>query len=170
MFMSRFVPRLAVLLLVPAGAWPEPHSASGANQARVEVTVLGRSSTPVTAEYLATFARHTVKADEHGAEVTYEGVLVHDILEKAGAPLGEELRGKALADFVLITARDGYAVVYALTEFEPAFTDSDIILADKSNGHALGDKQGPFKVVVPHDKKPSRSVRMVRDIQVLPGR
>ena len=35
--------------------------------------------------------------DEDGRTVVYEGVLVAEILKKAGAPLGGELRGGAMA-------------------------------------------------------------------------
>ena len=56
---------------------------------------------------LAAMARTKVKAKEHDAAVTFQGVALTEILQKAGAPMGKQLRGKALASYVLVTAHDG---------------------------------------------------------------
>jgi len=68
----------------------------------------------------------------------YEGVRVYDLLAKAGVPLGEKLRGRALATYLVVQASDGYAVVYSIAEIDPAMTDNRIILADTINGKPLG--------------------------------
>src|SRR5579859_1300248 len=101
----------------------------------------------------------TVKAEgnEEG-DTTYEGVLLYDILMQAGAPLGKQLMGKALASYVLAEARDGYQVVYTLTELDPSFTGNKIIVADTINGKPLFQYQGPFRLVVPGEKKAARSI------------
>src|SRR5881397_3696638 len=78
----------------------------------------------VSAETFAGLPRVTVKAKEHEQpEATYEGVSLGSILERAGVPRGEKLRGAALRNVVVITASDGYRVVYALPETDGAFTD-----------------------------------------------
>jgi hypothetical protein len=64
-------------------------------------------------------------------------------------------------------ARDGYAVVYALTEMDAAFTDSGILLTDRAKGQPLSEAQEPFRIVVPSDKKPARSLRMLERIDVI---
>lgn len=97
----------------------------------------------------------------------YEGVRLSDLLSKAGAPLGEKLRGKALATYVLARAADGYSVVYSLAELDPAMNGNTIILADTLNGKPLDQKEGPFKVVVPGEKRAARWARMVVGIEVL---
>ena len=97
----------------------------------------------------------------------YEGVRLSDLLSKAGAPLGEKLRGKALATYVLARAADGYSVVYSLAELDPAMNGNTIILADTLNGKPLDPKEGPFKVVVPGEKRAARWARMVVGIEVL---
>jgi DMSO/TMAO reductase YedYZ molybdopterin-dependent catalytic subunit len=111
----------------------------------------------------------TVKAEgsEEGADTTYEGVLLYDILKQAGAPLGKQLMGKALASYVLAEAHDGYQVVYTLTELDPSFTGNKIIVADTINGKPLFQYQGPFRLVVPGEKKAARSIRMVEKISVV---
>ena len=53
----------------------------------------------------------TVKAEGSDEQTTYEGVLLYEVLKQAGAPMGKQLMGKALATYVLAEARDGYQVV-----------------------------------------------------------
>lgn len=62
------------------------------------------------------------------ASTTYEGVDLRAVLEKAGGEFGETLRGKRLASCLLVGAADGYRVVVALPELDPAFTDKQIAL------------------------------------------
>ena len=130
------------------------------------VQVEGRPVMTLTSEDLAKMPRHTAVLKEHGTEIPFEGVLMHDVLERAGAPFGNDLRGKALSSYVLATAQDGYQVVYTLTEMDPAFVDDEILIADRSGGKPLGEKQGPFRIVVLGEKKPARSLRMLARIQV----
>ncbi len=83
--------------------------------------------------------------------------------------MGKLLRGKAMAMYVLVTARDGYRVVFALPELDPDFSDASkqIILADTADGKPLSEKQGPLRVVVPQEKKAARWIRMVETIEVV---
>jgi hypothetical protein len=69
--------------------------------------------------------------------------------------------------YVLVKARDGYAAVFALPEFDAGFTDRVILLADRSQGQALGAVEGPFRLVVPGEKRRARWVRQVTDIEVM---
>ena len=96
----------------------------------------------------------------------YQGVRLSDLLSKAGVPLGEKLRGRALATYVVAKASDGYAVVYSIAELDPAMTDNQVIVADTMNGKHLDAKEGPFKIVVPGDKRPARWIRMLTTLRV----
>ena len=118
---------------------------------------------------LAAMPRTKVTAKEHDITATYEGVTLTEILQKAGAPLGKQLHGKALASYVLVTARDGYRVVFALPELDPDFTDASgkIILADSADGKPLPEKQAPLRIIVPQEKKGARWIRMVKSIAVV---
>jgi len=91
----------------------------------------------LTAADLAKMPRATVTTTNGGIETKYEGVWLHEILKKAGVPLGEELRGKALTTYVLAEAQDGYQVVFSIGELDPAFGDNQILLADNANGKPL---------------------------------
>ena len=151
---------LALVLLAPLHG----------QEADAKLTVAGDVSTPLTLTKadLAKMPRTSVRVKGEGdEEATYEGVLLYDILKQAGAPLDKQLMGKALASYVLADARDGYQVVYTLTELDPSFTSNKIIVADTVNGKPLFQYQGPFRLVVPGEKKGARSIRMLEKITVV---
>ncbi len=104
--------------------------------------------------------------DEKGAPVTYEGVALSEILERAGAPLGKALRGKQMTLYLLVTASDGYRALFALAELDPAYTDKVVLLADRRDGHPLAATEGPFRIVVPNEKRHARWVRNVTTLSI----
>jgi hypothetical protein len=79
--------------------------------------------------------------------------------------LGEELRGKALASYVLAKAHDGYEVVFSLGELGTALGNQSILIADQRDGKPLSGNQGPFRLVCPNDKAGARSVRMLETLE-----
>lgn len=56
-------------------------------------------------------------------ERSFKGVRLLDILDSASVTLGSELRGENLTKSLLMTAADGYQVVYALAEVDQEFTN-----------------------------------------------
>ncbi len=133
------------------------------------LTVGGAVKTPLTLTLadLAKMPRTTVTIKEDGADVHYEGVLLGEILKRAGAPSGDALRGKALASYVLCEAKDGYRVVFSLAELDPDFTDNSVIVADTREGHPLFEYQGTFRVMAPHDKRAARGIRLLTKLTVV---
>jgi hypothetical protein len=138
--------------------------------AQETLTVAGDVAHPLTLSKadLAQMPRTTVTIKgEDDADTTYEGVLLYDILKQAGAPLDKQLMGKALASYILAEAHDGYQVVYSLAEIDPLFGNSRIVVADTVGGKPLFQYQGPFRIVIPSDKKGARSIRMLEKITVV---
>ena len=99
-------------------------------------------------------------------EHQYSAVPVHDLLAQVGAPLGDKLRGAALHYVVMVRASDGYAVAFTLADFDEAYTDRTIFLADREDGNPLSDTAGPLRLIIPDDKKAARWARMVTKIEV----
>lgn len=134
-----------------------------------EIIVQNGASAPVkiTAGEIAAMPHRRATVESHGKRVSYEGVPLASLLEKAGVRFGETLRGKRLATYLLAEAADGYRVVFALPELDPAFTDHVILLADRADGHPLDNKEGPFRIVVPDAKRMARSVREVTALKIL---
>ncbi len=105
--------------------------------------------------------------DEDGRVVKYEGVLVGELLKRAGATLGSDLRGTAMTTYVLASASDGYQVLFSLAELDPAFTNSHVIVADTIDGKPLFAYQGPLRIVSSNDLRPARSIRMLQRLDVV---
>jgi hypothetical protein len=105
-------------------------------------------------------------AVEHGPAKHYRGVPLTMLLQNVGAPVGKDLRGPALADFVLVGAGDGYRVVLALAETDPGLGARKVLLADGVDGAPLSPSEGPFRLVIEGDLRPARSARMVTTIRV----
>ena len=122
----------------------------------------------LTAADLAAMPRISATVTIHGTATKYDGVLLRDILHRASAPSGDELKGKALATVLLVTARDGYQVAFTLAELDDAYSHQRVMVADTANGAKIPADQGPFRLIVPDDAKPARSVRMLSRIQLLP--
>lgn len=121
----------------------------------------------VTAAEIAALPRTKVTFAGHGESHDYEGPLLIDVLARAGAPTGEALRGRALADIALVEASDGYAVAFGLAEADPNTRANRMILADRADGAALSARDGPFRVIVEGDLRPARSARMVSKITLV---
>ena len=133
----------------------------------IQVTGAVKQALTLSAVDLAKMPRASVRTTSNGMETVYEGVWLHEVLKKAGVPQGGELRGKALAGYVLAEAQDGYQVLFSLGELDPSFIDNEILLADTANGKPLFGAQGRFRLVVPKDKPGARSVRMLTKLEVV---
>jgi DMSO/TMAO reductase YedYZ molybdopterin-dependent catalytic subunit len=137
----------------------------------VQLTVSGDVKNPLSLSLddLRRLPRKTISVqNEHAAEnEVYEGTPLEGLLKQAGATLGSQLRGKAMATYILAEGADGYRVIYSLAELDGDFQVSDVIVADTMDGKPLGDKLGPLRLVAPHDKRPARWVRMLHSIQVV---
>ena len=156
-----------LLGLLAARLLPAQEGQPAGPVASVQVTGAVKQSLTLSADDLAKMPRASVSTECNGIVTLYEGVWLHEVLRRAGVPQGGELRGKALAGYVLAEAQDGYQVVFSLGELDPAFIDNQILLADTANGKALSGAQGRFRLVVPKDKPAARSVRMLTRLDVV---
>jgi DMSO/TMAO reductase YedYZ molybdopterin-dependent catalytic subunit len=104
--------------------------------------------------------------DHDGQEHTYTGVPLSSLLQRVAAPMSGQLRGKALASYLLVSATDGYKVVFALPELDSLFAKQVIFLADQRDGKPLPPEQAPYRIVVPQETKQARWVRQVTMLKV----
>lgn len=136
-----------------------------------QLKIAGAVSTPLTLtiadlKNLPRTTLHVTNPHEKKDEV-YEGVLLEELLRKAGVPHGEQLRGPLMATYVVAEAEDGYRVTFSLAELDSGILDSQVLVADTMDGGPIGAKFGPFRLVAPHDKRPARWVRMLKSITVV---
>jgi DMSO/TMAO reductase YedYZ molybdopterin-dependent catalytic subunit len=121
----------------------------------------------LTAADLGKLPRRSVRAKDHGGkESEYEGSPLVEVLKLAGVKFGEGLKGKNLTLYLVVEAFDGYRVVYALPELDPAYADKVVLIVDKRDGKPLDAKEGPLRLVVPDEKMHARWVRQVTGLVV----
>lgn len=135
--------------------------------AEVIVKIGEASPVTLTLQDLELLPHQTVTAKDHGGvEATWTGVPLYQVLQKAGLSLGDSLRGPALAQYVLVTAADGYRAVLALPELDPRCTDDPVLLVDAMNDAPLPAAMGPCRLVLPKERRHFRWVRQVVKIEV----
>lgn len=159
---------LLLALVGPALAQPATASApaSPASIATLDLTGLAGQVAHITLAQIAAMPHQSVTVTWHGATSTFQGVPLTDLLTQVSAPRGEALRGRELADVVVVTAQDGYRVVLALSDTEASIRGNRIIVADQVDGHALAGNDGSLRLVVEGDLKPARSARQVQRIEL----
>jgi DMSO/TMAO reductase YedYZ molybdopterin-dependent catalytic subunit len=161
---------LAVSFFASVLAAQQPAAAPVATPAKDAVVVSAPGHNPVSfsASDLKAMPQTTVTFhNSHtNADETYTGVRLAELLAKFNAPLGSELRGKALSSYIVATGSDGYKAVLALAEVDPSFHPGEVLVADSMNGKPLDAHNGPFKLVVTEDKRPARSVRNLVSIEL----
>jgi len=122
----------------------------------------------LSAAELSALPHRVVEVKDHdGKPLKFDAIPLKAVLEKAGVPLGESLRGKRMALCLLVQAADGYSAVIALPEIEPSFAAGEAFLADGRDHKPLDAKEGPFRIVIPGDKRMARWVRQVTALKIV---
>ncbi len=119
---------------------------------------------PFDAAAQAGLPRASVTFNDHGKAVQCEGVWLIDLVARAGVPVGEAVRGPALATVIIADAADGYRAVFSLGEIDRKLGAVPVLVADRCGGVSLGEAAGPLRLVVPGDGRAARSVRQLRRV------
>ncbi|MFC5862772.1 hypothetical protein ACFPT7_10760 [Acidicapsa dinghuensis] len=142
-------------------------SAPAASAPTLTVEVIGKPTLSLTAADLDAMPRATASLSSDGNTTTYQGVLLYDLLIKAGWQFGRGMTGKGMASYILITARDGYQVLFAPAEIDPAFAGEKVLVADRADNAPLPGPQQPFRIVSPADKMHARSIYSIVKIELV---
>jgi DMSO/TMAO reductase YedYZ molybdopterin-dependent catalytic subunit len=130
-------------------------------------TIAGQALTLGPHDFAKLTQAHVTAADHDGKKHEYDGVSLRDVLTSAGVATGDGLRGKEMADYIVAEGSDGYRVVFSVTELDPAFSNTQVIVATKVDGQPLSEHDGPLRLVVPGDKRQARWVRMLTSVSVM---
>jgi hypothetical protein len=106
----------------------------------------------------------TVKNGHTGAEESYSGVAVSDLLMKCGLAAGPGK--KVYHSYVRAEGTDGYWVLFSASELEGLLNGDDAVIAIAVDGKPL-DGEGAFKMVATAEKKPARWVRNLATLTVV---
>ena len=101
--------------------------------------------------------------------VTFEGVLLTDLLAKVATPTGDVFHSTAASYYLVAEGRDGYRAVFAWAELDPSFMDKAVYVVTKRDGKPLSENEGPFELVVPGEKRNARWVRQLSSLRVRPN-
>lgn len=169
MVMSGFAIRATLLswLMIAGVGLAGAQDAAPQRPAPIAAMPAGRSA-EVTQRLLSGLSRTTQSvsfATSKGPFTgTFEGVLLWELLKKAGLGFKD---GGALPDLgqsVVVIGRDGYAVAVSMGEIAPDYGNRPILIADRVDGRALLPQDG-FRLVAPGDARGGRSVRDVVAIE-----
>jgi DMSO/TMAO reductase YedYZ molybdopterin-dependent catalytic subunit len=93
----------------------------------------------------------------------YRGIALWSLLQHVGIAVDSTRRGDLMRKVVVAQGADGYQAVFSLGELHPDYGNSRVLVAWERNGEALAPDRGPFRLVVPDDRRHSRNVyRLVR--------
>lgn len=133
--------------------------------ARLEIQHDGAPPVVVSAPAWAQLPRIDLRAAAHGRAATFSGVPLVALLRHAGVPV-DSVRGRRTSLVVIITAADGYRAAFSLAELAPDLGGRAVLVADRRDGEPLDSSEGPLRLVVPDDKRPTRWVRQVVRVDV----
>lgn len=134
---------------------------------KFSVQVPGLTPMGISAADLGALEQHKIKVTgEHSKPAEYQGVLLSDVLEKAGVKFGKKMNGRALSQYVLIRGADGYRALFSIAELDPTLSDKRVYVVTSRDGQELDGKEGPFRVIVPDEQRTGRWVRQLMYVTV----
>ena len=159
---------IGLLSLLASTAWAQSHDGhAGKPPAPAIPPASGeRIEIPLDPSAWKDLTPRSVVYSAHGKSLRCDGVALADVLRKANA-LPAEMRGPDLAKVVLIVARDGYRVSFALAEIDPGLGNATAVLATQCDGKPLDENEGPLRLVAPDDVRKARSIRQIEHLYVL---
>ncbi|HEY4233151.1 MAG TPA: molybdopterin-dependent oxidoreductase [Lacipirellulaceae bacterium] len=168
--LSTWILNFALMLQVSAGTEvghdPSANAAPSSSAALTLIDEAGASHA-ITADDFSRLPRQTVKVMSHGNEAEFAGASLVNILTSCGVEFGEKLKGRRASTVAVLDATDGYRIVVSLLEIDPATTEKVVLVADQRDGSPLSDKEGPYRLVIPGDKREIRWIRNLHSIRVV---
>jgi len=126
----------------------------------------GGTTVALSASDLSKLPQQTVQVTDHGTPATFESVLLTDVLAKVDLPVGEKFHSTAASYYLLVEAKDGYRATFAWAELDSTFADKAVYVVTKRDGKPLSEKEGPFRLVAPGEKRAARWVRQVTALRI----
>ena len=132
------------------------------------LAVDGPGTMPVTEAQFATLPRASATWTVHDKALACTGPALIDVLAAAGVPTGDQVRGAALTTIVVASGADGYRAAFTLGELDRTLGSAPIVVAERCNGAALPNGDGPYRLIAPSDRRGARGVRALVRLTVTP--
>lgn len=152
----------ATLLLCPMAQGADPERTAPV------LFVVVRGQPPLSLDIPRLKAREAVSVrveDESGTSAAYTGVSLTGLLASVGVEFGKSIRGERLTEYVVVSAGDGYRVLFSLAEIDSMFREKLILLCYAKDGLPLPEQEGPLRLVIPDENRRARWVRWVTKIE-----
>lgn len=150
----------------------EETSAAAANGLRLEGSLV--EPTTLTIEALTALGPVTVEWSDKSGAHRYTGVRLDKVLLANGFTEGPTGKGaspkqkhEGLRSVLVATSADGFAAVFSLGELLETMGPTAAFLAWEQDGKPLPKEHGAFRLVVPTDKRGSRSSHQLSALRVL---
>lgn len=125
-------------------------------------------------EKLAALGAEEVRFEGHGGAHTMTGVSLWKVLQAFGftpGPMGKAVppaeKRAGYRKVIVASAGDGFQAVFSTAELAEALGKTRVYVAYKMDGQPLPGETGPFRLVVPTDGEPSRSLHGLRVLRIV---
>ena len=170
-----------MLLALAACATPEPAASplrpEDLATSTLAVTGDGLRPTQFDAALLESLGGEDVGWAHHAETHVYRCVDLHAVLGHCGHEAGTggpgadpRTKHAGWRKAVRATAADGFDAVFSTAELMPEIGPSRALVAWRKDGAPIDSQEGPLRLLVPTDKKGSRSIRQLVRIDVLDPR
>ncbi|BCM89708.1 hypothetical protein IAD21_01555 [Abditibacteriota bacterium] len=112
----------------------------------------------------------TIKTTLKGKPYTVRGVPLWALVSAATPKLDPKSKHSESRFVVLARGKDGYLSSFAYPDLMPDTGNQGVFVVWEANGKPLSAKEGPFRLVVPDDKKPMRWVYNLTAIEIYDGK
>jgi hypothetical protein len=156
-----------LLVVMALSLCPVAHGADPERTAPLLLVVV-RGQSPLSLDIPGLKARDAVTVrvqDDAGTSVQYTGVSLTGLLASTGVEFGKSIRGERLTEYVVVSAGDGYRVLFSLAEIDSMFREKVILLCYAKDGSPLPEQEGPLRLVIPDENRRARWVRWVTKIE-----
>ncbi len=126
---------------------------------------------PTTLQQKELEAVGVVTETSNGKKLT--GASLQKVLEVLGQSAGPQGKDVPKAQkhsghrkVVIAHARDGFEAVFSAAELDETVGSTRVLIVWAIDGKALDEKDGPFKLAVPSDHSPARSISQLDKIEV----
>jgi hypothetical protein len=159
--------RIEAQTAMPMGEHEKMEHAPAKPSTSLSVSIDGKTATVMLDDLKALPQKTlTVKNGHTGAQETYSGVAVGDLLAKLGFAFDNASAKRTYHSYVRAEGTDGYWVLYSASELTPTLRETESLIATGVDGKPLGD-EGTFKIVLAGERRPARWVRNLQSLTVV---
>lgn len=158
---------VTVLLLASAAARAQDRRPAALHQRAWAPAGSSPIIVPLDMAVRASLTRHRIEVTDAAGVRECEGVSLAALLRASGAMPEAALQSGDLDRYVRIDNRDGLRVVLSLGELDLTLGGRAVYLVDRCDEAPLDADDGPLRLLVPADTRPTRGLSRVERILVV---